>query len=38
MTQDSEALSEDTGDMWRHDKISVDEHAKIPEGNSRTML
>jgi len=32
MTQDSEALSDDTGDMRLHDKISVDEHAKIPDG------
>jgi len=32
MTQDSEALSDDTGDMRPHDKISVDEHAKIPDG------
>jgi len=32
MTQDSEALSDDTGDMRPHDKICVDEHAKIPDG------
>jgi len=32
MTQDSEALSDDTGDMWPQDKISVDEHAKILDG------
>jgi len=32
MTQDSEALSDEAGDMRPHDKISVDEHAKILDG------
>jgi len=36
MAQDNEALSDDMGDMWPYDKISIYEHPKITDSTDWT--